>query len=130
MSKSLGNFLLAHDLLENRKYKGPVIRLALLSAQYRQPLDWGEKAYHQAEALYNRITTVWEKLKHVEAAVGEAPESAVLEALCDDLNTPLAFAKLSELIKTINKSEDPRKAECAYRRTRASQSRQEPESRA
>lgn len=105
MSKSLGNVTLVHDLLESGTHKGAAIRIALLSAQYRQPLDWGEQAYHQAQALYDRIAGALERLEGVEAADSTEADEGVMAALLDDLNTPLAFAKLGELIKNINKSE-------------------------
>ena len=106
MSKSLGNVTLVHDLLEGGAYKGAAIRIALLSAQYRQPLDWGAQAYHQAEALFDRIVGALERLEDVQAE-GDSVDEGVMAALLDDLNTPLAFAKLGELIKNINKSEHP-----------------------
>ena len=102
MSKSLGNFLLAHDLIE--KYPGPVLRLALLSAHYRQPLDWTEKRLEESQKLYDRIRAVLGSLEDIEMAGTDEICEPVLEALCDDLNTPLAFAKLAELIKEINKA--------------------------
>lgn len=93
MSKSLGNVTLAHDLVEH--YDGAVLRLALLSAQYSKPLDWTEKRIGEAAKLY-------EKLQRALAEEGDAtgaPDAALVEALCDDLNTPLAFVRLNELLK-------------------------------
>lgn len=109
MSKSLGNVTLVHDLLEAGTHKGPVIRMALLSAHYRQPLDWSEKAYHQAEALFDKIAGALEKLSEIPPDPGcKDADPGLLAALYDDLNTPLAFAKLGELIKRIYKGEgDP-----------------------
>ncbi|MGB0719016.1 MAG: cysteine--tRNA ligase [Bdellovibrionales bacterium] len=103
MSKSLGNFLLAHDLLESQS--GMVLRLALLSAHYRQPLDWSDQVTHQAEKLYARIKNAFYALEDVEAAESEEIDAAVFVALCDDLNTPKAFAALNDLITRINKAE-------------------------
>ena len=108
MSKSLGNFLLVHDLIE--KYPGPVLRIALLMAHYRQPLDWGEQVLHQAAKLYERINNALFALDEVAEDPrfhGDAKEvdGGILEALCDDLNTPKAFAALNDLIGRINKAD-------------------------
>ena len=105
MSKSLGNFTLVHDVLDDPDMEGAIIRIALLSAQYRQPLDWSEQCLHQAEALYDRINTCFLTLRHVEAVSSDEVYEPVYKALCDDLNTPLAISELNALIKTINKSE-------------------------
>lgn len=84
MSKSLGNFLLVHDLLQ--KYDGEVLRLTLLSAHYRQPLDWSEDKLEQSQKILDKL---YARLKG-EGSMNED----VLAALCDDLNTPLAISKL------------------------------------
>ena len=106
MSKSLGNVVLVHDEIMGRENYGSIIRMALLSAQYSHPLDWNEQILHQAEKLYDRINNILFHLKNVEAENGNTGiDEGVMEALCDDLNTPLAFAKLNELIGKINKSE-------------------------
>ena len=101
MSKSLGNFLLVHDLLE--KHDGMVLRLALLSGHYRQPIDLNDRVIHQAEKLYERINNALFTLRDVDAE-GEGVDEALLEALCDDLNTPQAFAALNDLITKANKA--------------------------
>lgn len=89
MSKSLGNFITAHDLLE--KYEGEAIRLAMLSTHYRQPLDWTEKGVTEAKTVLDR----WYRIVgDVEA--GEVPQN-VLDALGDDLNTPGAIAALHQV---------------------------------
>jgi cysteinyl-tRNA synthetase len=91
MSKSLGNVLLLHDVLE--RTKGEVVRLALLSAHYRQPLDWTDALVLQSKAQLDRWYGL---LRGQDVADGEiAP--AVLAALEDDLNTPQAFAELAKL---------------------------------
>ena len=53
MSKSLGNVLLVHDLIET--IPGEVIRLALLSAHYRQPLDWSAQTIDSAKRMLDRL---------------------------------------------------------------------------
>ncbi|HEX8578265.1 MAG TPA: cysteine--tRNA ligase [Allosphingosinicella sp.] len=87
MSKSLGNVVTVGDLLE-QGHKGEVLRLALLSAHYRQPLEWSEALIAQSKATLDRLYRT-----AGEAEGGEA-DPAVLEALADDLNTPLAVSRL------------------------------------
>ncbi len=93
MSKSLGNFLLVHDLAE--KYPGEVLRLALLSTHYRQPLDWREDTLQQTKKTLDKL---YAKLDGFTGAAGDVPQG-VMDALCDDLNTPLVIAELNALAK-------------------------------
>ncbi|WP_321504742.1 cysteine--tRNA ligase [Breoghania sp.] len=96
MSKSLGNFITVHELLESdkvggRTWPGAVVRLTLMSAHYRQPLDFTQKGLEEAEKLIER----WAKLiAHVELSADVTPPEEVIEALCDDINTPRAIAAL------------------------------------
>jgi cysteinyl-tRNA synthetase len=105
MSKSIGNVVLVHDLLEN--VPGEVVRLALLNAHYRQPLDWSDDALLEArrklDRLYNtlRNTSGWK-----DNWKDAAPDSEFIAALEDDLNTPRAFAVLFGLARDINRLED------------------------
>ncbi|MEM6811266.1 MAG: cysteine--tRNA ligase [Pseudomonadota bacterium] len=96
MSKSLGNFLLVHDLIQD--YKGEVLRLTLLSAHYRQPLDWSDQVIHQSEKLLNRLYKRMQELEGVEVDAPIIPET-ILDALNDDLNTPQVIAELNALLK-------------------------------
>jgi cysteinyl-tRNA synthetase len=89
MSKSLGNFFTVRDLLA--EFPGEAIRLALLSAHYRQPLDFSKDGIRQAKQTLDR----WQRACG-EAAASETP-AAVLAALEDDLNTPLAIAEMHAL---------------------------------
>lgn len=97
MSKSLGNVLLVRDLL--REAPGEAIRFALLSAHYRQPLDWSTTGLRQARRSLDRLYATLSALGDVEAEPdGAAPYVATfLAALEDDLNTPKAFAELFRL---------------------------------
>ncbi len=89
MSKSLGNFITIHELLQ--KWPGEVLRLQMLMTHYRQPIDWTERASREAWGTLNN----WYDLTDgVEA--GEAPQG-VIDALKDDLNTPAAIAELHKL---------------------------------
>ena len=93
MSKSLGNVVLAHDLL--KAWPGEAIRWALLSAQYRQPLEWTEELLRQSKTQLDRFYRLLEEIEFSDET-GPAPEN-VAAALDDDLNTPEAFAALHEL---------------------------------
>jgi len=93
MSKSIGNVVLTHELL--KEWPGEVIRWALLSAHYRQPLEWTDDLLRQSKRQLDRF---YRALEDIAGDEGDAapPESVVL-ALKDDLNTPEAFAGLHEL---------------------------------
>jgi len=101
MSKSIGNVLLARDLLNEAP--GEAIRWALLSAHYRQPLDWSETLLNQSKRNLDRLYRTMDGLP--EGATAEAP-AAVLAALEDDLNTPAAFAALFQFARTAKTAED------------------------
>jgi len=89
MSKSLGNVVTVADLLE-QGHRGEVLRLALLSAHYRQPLEWSDVLIAQSKATLDRL------YRSVGETGGET-DAGVLEALADDLNTPLALSRLSAI---------------------------------
>ena len=89
MSKSLGNVVLVNELL-GRGHKGEVLRFALLSAHYRQPLEWSENLVAQSKATLDRL---YRAAGDEEGDV----EAGVLDALADDLNTPLALSRLSAI---------------------------------
>ena len=91
MSKSLGNVVTVAELL-GEGWDGETIRLALLSAHYRQPLDWNETLLERSKATLDR----WYRRVEDQAGAAE-PDAGVLEALADDLNTPLAITRLSAI---------------------------------
>jgi cysteinyl-tRNA synthetase len=95
MSKSLGNTLVVHELLKHTR--GEVLRYLLLSAHYRQPLDWSEEALARVQRTVDRIYGVIrdasDKFGPHEAA--DSPSTAFMSALLDDLNTPDALAELN-----------------------------------
>lgn len=98
MSKSLGNFLTVHDLLQ--QYPGEVLRYTLLSTHYRQPLDWTDQTVSQSKQCLSRLYQV---LRQEPSESGEIDPN-VLSALADDLNTPLALSRLHELTTQFNKA--------------------------
>jgi cysteinyl-tRNA synthetase len=87
MSKSLGNIVTPAELLE-QGHRGETLRLALLSAHYRQPLSWTDEVIAQAKTNLDRLYRT-----AGDAEAGE-PDKGVVEALSDDLNTPLALTRL------------------------------------
>ena len=89
MSKSLGNVITPEVLLQ--KYKGETLRLALLSAHYRQPLPWTDSLVAQAKATLDGLYR-----KAGDVAPGTV-DAGVIDALSDDLNTPLAMARLGAI---------------------------------
>jgi cysteinyl-tRNA synthetase len=105
MSKSLGNVVLVHELIES--IPGEVIRLALLSAHYRQPLDWSEKTIAAARRMLDRLYGAVRGID-VDATARQqaAPPEALVAALEDDLNTPKAMAELFGLARALNKATD------------------------
>src|SRR5476651_824831 len=92
MSKSLGNFFTVHELLD--QYPGEAIRLLLLSAHYRQPLDFTHDGLQQARATLDRWYGI---LRGKPVAAAAAVPKAVEEALLDDINTPLAISAVHQL---------------------------------
>ena len=105
MSKSLGNFLTVHELL-SKGVKGEAIRFVLLSGHYRAPLDWSEDALHSAQKNLDRFYAVLHELKDI-VAVPSAPAPEILDALNDDLNTPIAYAALNALVKQVASEKTP-----------------------
>src|SRR5690625_7290054 len=94
MTNSRCNTLIVHVLLDH--WPGEAMRLLLLSAHYRQPLDWSETALHQAQANLDRLYGLLRD--HPPASEAEtAPDEAIVTALEDDLNTPAALAALNVL---------------------------------
>jgi cysteinyl-tRNA synthetase len=90
MSKSLGNVVTPGELLA-AGHKGEVLRLALLSAHYRSPLPWTDALVAQSRAT---LDGMYRKMGEGEA--GEV-DAGVLDALSDDLNTPLAVSRLGRI---------------------------------
>ena len=89
MSKSLGNVITPEELL--KRHKGETLRMALLSAHYRQPLPWTEAVIAQSKAVLDRL------YRAAGDAEAGAIDPGVLEALEDDLNTPLALSRLAAI---------------------------------
>ncbi|MGH8214067.1 MAG: cysteine--tRNA ligase [Rhodanobacteraceae bacterium] len=92
MSKSVGNVARLHDLLE--QYPPEALRYALLSAHYRQPLEWSEALIEQSVSTLDRLYGTVRDLADYEVQP-EISNAAIEETLADDLNTPKALALLN-----------------------------------
>jgi len=103
MSKSLGNVLLVRDLL--KEAPGEAIRYALLSAHYRQPLDWTPETPKAARAALDRLYGALRDQPKAEPSPDDM--APVLDSLDDDLNTPAAFAALHALAAQVHSEADP-----------------------
>jgi cysteinyl-tRNA synthetase len=99
MSKSLGNFVTIHELLQD--WPGEVVRLAMLQSHYRQPINWTLSGLREAQKTLDH----WYDLTG-DAAPGYLCADA-LDALADDLNTPKALAALHELRSEAAKGAKP-----------------------
>lgn len=98
MSKSLGNFFTVRDLLG--KWPAEAVRLLLMKTHYRAPLDFTEEGLRQArvelDRFYNALRQLDPQGRLYDLAGTLAPPADVIDALADDLNTPLALARLHE----------------------------------
>ncbi|MGB7097822.1 MAG: cysteine--tRNA ligase [Xanthobacteraceae bacterium] len=99
MAKSAGNFVTIHELLE--EWPGEVLRLAMLSSHYRQPINWTEKGVVEAsEELLHWSTALWQVSEGSLMLWGQrdpslaGPSRELIDTLLDDLNTPAALAVL------------------------------------
>jgi cysteinyl-tRNA synthetase len=100
MSKSLGNIVTISDAVH--KYSGQVVRLALLSAHYSQPLDWNDKLLENQRVTIDKWYNLYDESDD-EILLDE------VEILLDDLNTPGFIAKIHQLYNNANKGDDKSK---------------------
>ena len=103
MSKSIGNIERVHDLV--RAHPPEALRYALLSAHYRQPLDWSDGLIEQSVRTLDRLYGTLRDLGDVQAGA-RIPES-IERALDEDLNTPAALAELARIAGEARKADDP-----------------------
>ena len=108
MSKSLGNFRLLRDLLD--VYPGEVLRLALLARHYRAPLNFSERGLEQARNSLNSLYRVLRDHAETPSGAIDSQETAVFDALLDDLNTPAAIAELHRLADRLANAAAPDEA--------------------
>ena len=109
MSKSLGNFRMVNDLLE--QYPGEVLRYVILSAHYRSEQHFGkdllDSAWRSLDALYGFLRTQ----VGTESAVVDIADTHAYAALLDDLNTPVAISELHKLAREMNAADGDALAE-------------------
>ncbi len=101
MSKSLGNIISISNAVE--EYNGQIIRLALLSSHYKQPLDWNKKLLEQQKITLDKWYTLYEENSN------KTEESVCFDCLLDDLNTPEYISKLHELYNEALKGDNVKK---------------------
>ncbi len=111
MSKSLGNTLVLHELLQ--RYNPEILRFTLLKAHYRQPLDWSPSVLEQTQrtldGLYGTLRNMADVAIEADAALPAEFESALL----DDLNTPDALSVLARLAEDARKATNPQEKKSA-----------------
>jgi cysteinyl-tRNA synthetase len=91
MSKSLGNFVTIHELIE--EWPGEVVRLNMLRSHYRQPMDWTVKGLEES----SKILDGWYEIIGDETNSSGTPDPEFVAALRDDLNTPNALTQLHRI---------------------------------
>jgi cysteinyl-tRNA synthetase len=109
MAKSAGNFITISELLSGdkfggRSWDGDVVRLAMLHTHYRQPIDWTLRGLDGSERTLRNWANVLEK-NQTGFNEQDAPPDEFLEALSDDLNTPMAIAEMHKLAEGARKGD-------------------------
>ena len=100
MSKSLGNIITISDAVN--KYSGQVVRLALLSAHYSQPLDWNDELLNSQQSILDKWYNLYSEKKEDTFDIDKI--------LLDDLNTPGYIAKIHELYNDAIKGDEQKKS--------------------
>ena len=104
MSKSLGNFFTVDEVLA--KYPAEALRLLFLTTHYHQPFNFTFEGLNSAKQTLDKF---YNALRNVEDVKAEdcAPDERIIDALADDLNTPLALSYLHEITNNLNKAITP-----------------------
>jgi len=100
MSKSVGNVLLVEELL--KRHPGEAIRMALIKARYREPLNWDDNLVEQAKTQLDRMYGALQRLEDVALEGGATASAAFYNAMDDDLNTALAISSMMESVTRAN----------------------------
>jgi len=113
MSKSIGNIRLVHEMI--KEYKGEVLRMTLLSAHYRQPLNWTKEIIKQNSTMLDRLYRTLKDLEHIDAYTNNhALPQSILGGFYDDLNTPKVIAELNILTNKVTKVNEEEKSLIKY----------------
>ena len=114
MSKSLGNFVTINELLKTDKFggwhwPGAVLRFAMLSTHYRQPIDWTVRRLEEAAVALDsfRAFSIYDD-------TNSEPSPEVVAALEDDLNAPRAIAELHRLLGESKRTHNPHAARTLF----------------
>lgn len=113
MSKSLGNIQTIPEL-QAQGWHGEVLRLALLSAHYRQPLEWTQDLLQQTRKTLDswcEVTTAFASSQGFSAVDYRQADVGVVEALTNDLNTPAAIARMHALANDVREADQRRHPE-------------------
>ena len=113
MSKSLGNIRIINDLIKD--HKGETLRMVLLSTHYRQPLNWTSKTIEQAQKSLDRLYRSISSIDVSAERHGVKPSKHILNALCDDLNTPEALGQLHILVNSLNDMKENQKEKLMFK---------------
>jgi cysteinyl-tRNA synthetase len=113
MSKSLGNFVLVHDII--KAHNPQVLRFFMLSVHYRNPINYSEELLESTKAAFERLTTSYQNLKHRKESSSDltnnnqewlekiaAIQDEFTKAMDDDFNTAKAISVLFDLSKLAN----------------------------
>lgn len=103
MSKSLGNFYTVDQILE--KHPAEALRLLFLTTHYHQPFNFTFEGLGQAKQTLDKFYNALLKVKDIKVDENEGADPRVIEALEDDLNTPLALSYIHDLVNRLNKAE-------------------------
>jgi cysteinyl-tRNA synthetase len=114
MSKSLGNFHTVQEILE-QGIEGEIVRFVLLSTHYRKPLDWNNKVIDDAKKAIDGFYRAIEDIN----TNSDYLDNNFIQALYDDLNTPIAISVMHELAKEIHKTDNIKEKEHIQRKLKA-----------
>ena len=109
MSKSVGNFVTINELLSSSKFggrswEGPTLRLAMLRTHYRQPIDWTVRGLEESEQTLRNWANVLDQ-HQTSFNSDELPPSDFVNAIADELNTPMALGEMHKLAESARKGE-------------------------
>ena len=110
MSKSLGNFFVLSDVLEN--FRAEEIRYFLLGSHYRSQLNYSEDQLENARAALLRLYSALLDTETVEIPAESEYQTRFEKALCDDFNTANAIAVLFDLVREINRAKTEQRDDC------------------
>ncbi|MEG1635660.1 MAG: DALR domain-containing protein, partial [Rikenellaceae bacterium] len=117
MGKSLGNFITLEDLFSgdnsvlNQAYTPMTVRFFILQASYRSTLDFSNEAFQSAGKGYERLVKAYNTIGKITPSAASTIDIStlkekVMNAVCDDMNTPVAIAELFEWVRIINQLHD------------------------